>query len=189
MAKKEHRGWFRWRPMYAENLAYQDIAEAVAGFEPEDGETGQKCAEWLKEHALPDYPSTATWLYYERPRVEGFVSICSGNATLYDSGRSEGFRRLISGLPGARYRGRVVPATEIRWLGRHRRAHIGFDFLLNHAADLAAQVAEVQGNIALVMEPHSETAARPWIEQYQFRRAVRHGQLWLPLPKQEDLAN
>lgn len=187
MVRGDNMGWFAWRKQYADDIAYADIAEAIEQFRPVDNDAGRDSARWLKEHAASDYPSTVTWLFYEDRRVHGFFSICSGNVQLYDDGRSRPFRRLISGLPGRRYAGTLEPASEIRWWGRHVESAIGGKDLLEQAVSFASEVARVQGNVAVVIDPYDEATATMLLEQYEFLRSAKHGQLWLPLHEEEDV--
>jgi len=187
VSRGETRGWYRWRRQYADDIAYADIAEAIEAFRPIDNPAGHDSARWLKQYSADDYPSTATWLFYEDRRVHGFFSICSGNVQLHDDGRKRGFRRVISGLPGRRYAGLLEPASEIRWWGRHVESTITGRELLEQATLVATEVAEIQGNIALVIDPYDEATAKMLLDQYDFFRSAKHGQLWLPLQGQEEL--
>jgi hypothetical protein len=188
--RNESTGWFRWRQQYADDVAYADIAEAIKRFRPvaKKGEkAGSDSALWLMEYSADDYPSTATWLFYRDQKVHAFFSICSGNVQLHDDGQSRFFRRLISGLPGRRYAGLLEPASEIRWFGRHIESDVTGKEVLEQATLIATEVAEIQGNIALVIDPYDDATAEMLLKQYKFLRSAKHGQLWLPLQRQEEI--
>lgn len=142
-------------------------------------------ARWLKEEALHDGKRTVTWLFYRNLKVQGFVSICSGNITEYDDGRANILRRTLRGLPGNRYAGDLIPASEIKWMGRHARAEFKGEVILNQAIRVAEEVAEVQGNAALVIDPYDDATANFLLTRYEFLRSARMGQLWLRLPEPE----
>jgi hypothetical protein len=178
----EFDGWYRWRPERADSPAYEDIAEAVENFEPLDRDAGHMSAKWLKEQSLKDYPSTATWILYQDQRVQGYIAICSGNVTLHDSGRANAFRRRLSGLPGVRYAGELVPASEIRWIAKHVASKFDGKVLLAQAIRVAERVAEFQGNIALVVDPYDDETAEMLKENFSFLWSAKKGQLWLRLP-------
>ncbi len=184
MARREFEGWIRWRPEYLDSPAHADIVEAVELFVPVDNDAGRRSARWLSEEALYDDQMTGTWLFYGNQKLQGFVSVCSGNISVYDDGTANAFRRRLQGLPGVRYAGELVPASEIRWMGRHREAEFKGEVLLRHAARIAHEVAEWQGNSALVVDPYDEDTAELLLRKYKFLRSAKKGQLWLRL--QED---
>ncbi|MGC1166096.1 MAG: hypothetical protein WA862_08305 [Solirubrobacterales bacterium] len=51
---------------------------------------------------------------------------------------------------------------------------------------MLTQVAELQGNIALVIDPFDKETAEFWRERYGFRSAKPEGRLWIPLHDEED---
>jgi hypothetical protein len=177
----EERGehWFRWKPLYAESAAYDDISEAIQAFEPVETPAGHAAAKWLKESALDDYPSTATWLAYLDQRIEGYFALCSGEVPLYGRQRRQFLRR-----PGRR-REHVLhprqPASLITWLGKHRHAKINGRTILAQATHTAIEVAELQGNIALVLDPYDDQTATFWLDRYDFLHSESPKRLWLPL--------
>lgn len=182
IAAKEIEGWLRWRPEFIDSAAYEEVVEAVHNFKPVDNEAGHMSARWLKEEALTDDQMTGTWLFYRGQRLQGYVCICSGNLTLHDDGRANAFRRRLKALPGVRYAGELVPASKIRWMGRHVEGSYGGEVLLNHASRVAKEVAGWQGNMALVVDPYDDATAEFLQDKYSFLRSARHGQLWLLLP-------
>lgn len=183
LADRESEGWVRWRPEYNDSAAYAEIVEAVELFKPVDNDAGHMSARWLKEEALHDGKMTGTWLLYKNQKVHGFVSICSGNITLHDDGRANAFRRTLQGLPGVRFAGELVPASEIRWMGRHAESNFSGEVILEHAVWIAHEVARLQGNAALVIDPYDDETAEFLLTKYKFLRSAKKGQLWLRLPE------
>lgn len=179
--------WYRWRPEFAESAAYADIAEAVDHFEPVDNDAGRAAAAWLKNSALGDYPSTATWLAYHNQRIEGFFAICSSEVTLYERQRKKHLGR--EGRSREHRLHPQQPASLITWLGKHVNAAMAGDSILHYAAYIATQVAEQQGNIALVLDPFDEETAEFWRDRYSFLRSAKAGRLWIPLHDEEDEAD
>lgn len=184
MTEDQGEFWYRWRPAFAESAAYEDIAEAIENFEPVNNDAGRAAAHWLKHSALDDYPSTATWLAYRDQRIEGYFAICSTELTLYERQRKRHLRRR------GRRREHVLhpqqPASLITWLGKHAKATMSGTAILRHAAYIASQVAELQGNIALVVDPYDESTGEFWLERYSFLRSAKPGRLWIPLHDDED---
>jgi hypothetical protein len=183
MAQDEPALWYRWRPEFAESAAYADIAEAVERFEPVANEAGYAAAEWLKQSSLDDYPSTATWLIYHRQRIEGYFAICSAEVKLYGRQRK---KHLERGQEREHELHPAQPASLITWLGKHAEADISGRVLIRQAAFVAREVAEWQGNIALVLDPYNEETAELWLERYSFFRSGKPGRLWLPLHEEEE---
>jgi hypothetical protein len=183
LAHREIEGWLRWQPEYLDSAAYEDVVEAIERFEPVDNAAGHMSARWLKEEALHDGKMTGTWLLYRNQKIQGFVSICSGNITLHDDGTANAFRRRLQGLPGIRYAGELVPASEIRWMGRHSKSDFKGEAILAHAVRIAHEVARLQGNAALVIDPYDDDTAEFLLTKFEFLRSAKKGQLWLRLPE------
>lgn len=184
MAQDEGEFWYRWRPAFAESAAYADIAEAVQAFKPVDNDAGHAAAEWLKNSSLDDYPSTATWLAYYNQRIEGFFAICSAEITLSERQRHERLGR--EGRSDEHQLHPKQPASLITWLGKHADAMMAGDSIIRYAAYIATQVAELQGNISLVVDPFDGETEKFWRERYGFRSAKPEGRLWIPLHEEED---
>jgi hypothetical protein len=182
LAHREIEGWLRWQPEYLDSAAYEEVVEAVERFRPVDIAAGRMSARWLREEALHDGKMTGTWLFYRNQKIHGFVSICSGNITLHDDGTANAFRRRLQGLPGIRYAGELVPASEIRWMGRHAESEFKGEAILAHAVRIAREVATWQGNAALVIDPYDDATAELLLTRYDFLRSAKKGQLWLRLP-------
>jgi hypothetical protein len=174
--------WYRWRPEYAESAAYEDIAEAIENFEPVATEAGYAAADWLKNSSLDDYPSTATWIAYRNQRVEGYFAMCSAEVELYERQRKKYLHRE------SRHRKHRLhprqPASLITWLGKHAKAQIHGEAIIHHAAYIASQVAELQGNIALVIDPYDDATSAFWQDRYSFLRSAQPGRLWIPLQEE-----
>jgi hypothetical protein len=165
------RGWFRWRPGREKQLGFEDVARAVEEFEPVPRKAGYAAAAWLREEALRDFPATATWLNYENARLEGFFAIQSGSFHLKE--------KATHRLPG---RGIRKPASQIIWMCKHAEAEIRGDRLISRAVGIASEVATMQGNIALVINPYDGPTGKMLHDKYAFLHCEgRSGQLWLPV--------
>jgi hypothetical protein len=82
-------------------------------------------------------------------------------------------------LPG---RGIHKPASQIIWMCKHAEANIRGDRLISRATGIASDVAMLQGNIALVINPYDSGTARMLHDKYAFLHCEgRSGQLWLPV--------
>ena len=79
----------------------------------------------------------------------------------------------------------IQPATLVAWLARHRDASVSGGHLLSYAVHIALKVRDLQGSVALVLDPWDEDAARAWMAQYGFRWSAPEGgaqrKLWIPL--------
>lgn len=183
MAQDLGEFWYRWLPASAESGVYADIAEAVQNFKPVDNDAGHAAAEWLKNSSLDDYPSTATWLAYYDQRIEGFFAICSAEITLSERQRNERLSR--KGRSDEHRLHPKQPASLITWLGKHADAKMAGNLIISYAAFVATQVAELQGNIALVVDPFDGKTEQFWRKHYGFRSAKPEGRLWIPLHEEE----
>jgi hypothetical protein len=66
----------------------------------------------------------------------------------------------------------IQPAALVAWIAKRHDAEISGRKLVAHAVFVASQVAELQGTIALVLDPHDGEVSRVWRERYGFRPAV-----------------
>jgi hypothetical protein len=76
----------------------------------------------------------------------------------------------------------------IAWIARHRDATVPGELILLHAIYIATEVAKLQGNIVLAVDPFDEPTSLFWQEHYGFRLSQvadegpnRPQRLWLPL--------
>lgn len=123
---------------------------------------------------------TVTRLLLRDERVEGFYAICSAQVRLSQRDRKE----LTSVHHHTLHP--IQPAALVAWIAKRHDAEISGRKLVAHAVFVASQVAELQGTIALVLDPHDGEVSRVWRERYGFRPAVaeegkRTRRLWLPL--------
>jgi choline dehydrogenase-like flavoprotein len=176
--------WYRWLPDIAEEAVFSDIAAAVDAFVSMDTEPGRAATDWLKHESLANHPSTVTWLLVQDGRVEGYHAMCSAEITLTERHR----RQLVEADRTHRLHPRQG-ASLIAWIAKHREANIPGELLALHAVWVAMEVAQLQGNIALAVDPFDEDTAEFWQDRYGFRAAsgADRGQsnrplrLWLPL--------
>jgi hypothetical protein len=168
--EEKDSGWFRWRPGLESHWVYADVKQAIEDFVPVDKKAGRAAASWLQDEAIADFPATATWLFYDNERVEGFFSIRSGNFAIREG--------IKDRLPGG---GILKPASEITWLCKHAKAEIDGRWLISRAVGIAYEVAEKQGNIAVVINPYDSETADFLKQKHSFLAQASAGQLWLPL--------
>jgi hypothetical protein len=177
MVSEKREGWVRWRPEIAESTVWEDLAEAIADFEPPCNEAGEECAGWLKEQSLLDYPFTATWVLFHASRVHGFFAISSNILSIdYTNSPRE------SGVAKENW-----PCSQIKWLCKREGGKFRGATIFKQAAYTAKRVAMFQGNVALVIEPFDDPTAALLQERHEFLRTAEQGQLWLPLYRDEDL--
>lgn len=176
--------WYRWLPNMAEEAAYSDVAAAVQDFVSVDSDSGRAATMWLREESLANHPSTVTWLMVQEARVEGFYALCSAEVRL-----TERHRKRLSAGDRAHKLHPKQGASLIAWIAKHRDATVPGELILLHAAYTATEVAKLQGNIALAVDPFDEETSVFWQEEYGFRTssitagadAGRPQRLWLPL--------
>jgi hypothetical protein len=178
MVQDNKDGWIRWRPEIAESAAWEDLAEAVEGFEPPCNEAGEECARWLKEQSLLDYPFTATWVMFHNGIVHGFFAMSSNTFNVsYPSGEEGG----VGGKE-------KWPCSQIKWLCKREQGKFLGVTLFEQAVYTADRVAQFQGNVALVIEPFDDVVAEILESRLTFLRRAEQGQLWMPLYRDEDLS-
>lgn len=174
-------GWTRWEPSLAKSANWT-VAKAIEDFRPPENEDGEECARWLQENALYDYPQTITWVKCNGGVLEGFFAICSGTMEL----------ELPHPKPSDEIKSSKRPCSVIKWLcrrGGKRPDGTEYDGLpiINHAIYRAREVADLQGNVALFIEPANDEIATKLLERYEFLRRANEGQLWIPLFDKSDL--
>jgi hypothetical protein len=124
-------------------------------------EAGREAAAWLRDRALDEYGSSITYLMLRKGRVEAFYALCSAEVLLTGGDRTKLFR-------GSRANSHEVsrrqPASLIAWAAK--RTDGGGNcgaLIMGHALATAWEVAELQGNIALVLDPYDEQTAEMWL--------------------------
>jgi hypothetical protein len=148
--------WVRWTPEIAED--YPAIADAVADFKAKGMKKGKDAADaatcWLKERSLPNYRTTVTWLMLNPAEdfVEGYYSLASAQVELRTDHRKK--------LGPSEYP--IQPAALITWIAKDERSDIGGKQLLAHAVGIAVKVAQLQGVVAIVLDPFDDETAKIW---------------------------
>ena len=173
--------WRRWLPTDSDE-DLRAIGAAVEAFQAMDTDAGRDAEHWLKEQALNDHPSTVTWLYLLDGRLEGYYALSSTSVELTQRQRKKltSWRRAHPLHPSQ-------PASLIAWIAKHREAQIPGELLVLHATFIAGQVSELQGNIALVLDPYDDDVGEMWRTRYGFNTAAGpdssdgRKRLWLPL--------
>ncbi len=171
--------WHVWSPHKAADSANVALVEAVRSFQSTDTEAGKAATLWLRERSLEAHPSVVTRLLVSDGIVQGFYTLASSQVRLT--------QRQRRGLTDSAVVNAVQPASFIEWMAKHRDAEAGVvDAILLHAAYTAIQVTQLQGNVALVVDPIDEETAALWQDRYGFRRSLSDDpnelkRLWIPL--------
>jgi hypothetical protein len=172
--------WYQWTPANAESAVYEDIARGVAEFESLDTPAGAAATAWLKEDALPNHPSTITYLLVLGDRVDGYFALASSSLEL-----TQRHRRQLK--PGQKdyLLDPTQGASLVAWIARHRDAAVSGRSLFLYAISVAQDVARLQGTVAFVLDPYDEETAERWAKRYGFKSArTPRGEkprLWIPL--------
>jgi hypothetical protein len=171
-------GWYRWTPELASDARNEALADGISAFVPLENQAGVAAADWLKAKALATYPSVVTYVLWQDGIVQGFVALCATTVKLSDRQRSRLTGASVPLTP-------IQPATLVAWLARHRDASASGGHLLSYAVHIALQVRDLQGSVALVLDPWDEESAQAWMAQYGFRWSAPEGgarrKLWIPL--------
>lgn len=182
MTEDNREGWIRWEPGEANRNEMlkaaveefeppcKDVGEASAELLMEGKDAGEAAAKWLMEESLADHPHSVTWVLYNSNRVQGFFAICSSSLTV--TLPAEGNLEEASV---------TWPCSKILWLCKREGSKFDGRILFRQAAARASEVARLQGNVALVIEPYDDGVAERLISRHKFIRAADQGQLWLPL--------
>jgi hypothetical protein len=164
--------WIRLTPEVVADLGEDQhlLLDAIEEFESLDNPAGRAAMNWLRNDALDWDGTTLTYMMLFGGRVEGFYAAASQSVLLSqrDVRRLRGDQASVINIP------RRQPATFIAWLAKHRDATTRGLRILEHAFSTATQVAELQGNIALVLDPYDEATAAMWLAMdVGFRRSSR----------------
>jgi hypothetical protein len=185
--------WVRLTPEVIEDLGEQRdlLLDAVEEFDSPAYEAGLQAAAWLRERALDEYGSSVTYLMLLDRRVEAFYAIASAEVLLTGRDRKRLFRR--SGRETYEISPRQ-PASLITWTAKRDGGEDGCgERIMGHALATAWEVAELQGNVALVLDPYDHATAEMWSDFafLDFRRSAdprgrseagaRIPRLWTPL--------
>jgi hypothetical protein len=161
--------WTLWTPAIAESFAHADIARAVASFEPVDKPAGHAATDWLKNQALNEHPVTQTWLRHEDGRLLGFFAACADEVQLVE--------KVSDRLPGGGRR----PATEIKWICKHRETDLDGRELFLRATAVAKRTWGNKDDAVLVVNPYDEATAAFLRRKYVFWETPGEDRLWAPL--------
>lgn len=166
------------------------LTDAIKEFEAVDKPAGREATDWLQRDALDWDGTTLTYLMLLDRRLEAFYASASSSVMLSqrDRKRARGAKRLPVSIPPRQ------PATLIAWLAKRRGASTSGLTVLEHAFSTAVQVSELQGNVALVLDPFDDATAELWLSLgVGLRQSAsdRHGsaadgqakprRLWMPL--------
>jgi hypothetical protein len=169
--------WIRWLP---DMPGADDLRDAIQAFEPVDNPAGRRCAQWLRDEALDNHPSTVTHLLVRNGRLEAFFALCAGAVKL-----SQRHRRDLRAGDRAHELHVIQPAALITWIARDRSSEVHGAEILAQAAATALDVVDVgQGQIALTLNGFDEETEQLWMKRYGFRRSQPlegHHCLWRSL--------
>jgi hypothetical protein len=192
--------WVRLIPEVVEDLgsSKQLLLDAVEAFESTEWEAGREAAAWLRDRALDEYGSSITYLMLRKGEVEAFYALCSAEVLLTGRDRTKLFR---SSRAKSHEVSRRQPASLIAWAAKRTDGEEKCGALImGHALATAWEVAELQGNIALVLDPYDERTADMWLgmDFLTFRRSANPQKddsdedsepllrLWTPLHPADD---
>jgi hypothetical protein len=169
-AAKSKWKWILWTPEKAEEpdgWVFEDIARAMGDFRPVDNDFGRLAADWLKTEALNSYPTIETWLLYDPPRIEGFLSICK--TSLIATG--------LTAIP----RRRRMPACEINWVCKHADSgeRTGRDLL--DMATYAAALMWRKRELTLLLDTKGADTTKLRQKHVFWEVASQPDRLWTPL--------
>jgi hypothetical protein len=154
--------WFSWNTETAET--YPELADAVGQFQPDPKHrAGQEAAEWLARHAKRE-KACMTRLLVVGGEVAAFYAIASAEVTI---SRPKELQRL-GVLSGDASR---VPCSHLEWIARAHKHYGAVEKLLFHATAVAQDVAALQGNVVLSLDPYNEQVAKVWRDKYGFRKS------------------
>lgn len=178
--------WYRWSPETAANCENAALARAVAEFVSLDTTGGKEAERWFKHEALGVYPSIVTYVVMQGQRIDGFYGITGTQVRLSQRERRRLFRSYDRPVAPAQ------PASLVTRFARHRDARVPFRSVLLHAVHTAVRVGELQGNVALVLDPYEAYVSDLLQRRYGFRIASGEEsesspRLWLPLPGGDDV--
>ena len=132
-----------------------EIAEAVAAFEGDPRhEVSAEGVDWLKRSAVHER-ACVTRLLFNAGRLAAFYALASAEIHIT---RPKELERL--GMLG----GSRVPASHIEWIIRSRDFKGVGQRVLLHATLAARDVASIQGNLVLSLDPYDDGTAKMWRE-------------------------
>jgi hypothetical protein len=168
--------WERWTPEKAADRP--DLARIVGGFDAGASHAAaRQAAEWLREHALGNHPSTITWLRLVDGELTGYFALASASVDLRQRDRRR--LRVDASRP-------VHSASLIAQIARATDAPAGTgERLVEQAWAFAQEATQLQGSVALVADPFDDETARMWRERFGFRSSQTtvngRRRLWIPL--------
>jgi hypothetical protein len=175
--------WFLWNAEIA--AAASDLREAVAEFEA-DGAANTTAAEdvtrWFRREAVVQGACITRMLVVDG-HVATFYALSSGEMSL---GATENLKSMGMHVPFGPPRDWTVGASHIEVIGRDHRAPPGVGMVaIRHAISMAKYVANLQGNLALTLDPADQETQKMW-RRRGFARSEREAglglrRLYLPL--------
>lgn len=139
-----------WTPKVAH--AEPELLEAVAAFGSVDTAAGREASRWLREKALPNDPSTRTYLIVDEGQVEGFFACCAGTIRITQTEAAD--------LGVAHYP--ELPAFLLAWIARRGDGSVTGEALMLAAYGLARWLSQSVGMVAFALDPLDDKVAAVW---------------------------
>lgn len=182
-ADMERAEWFLWNAEAAETAP--ELRGAVAEFEA-DGAANATAAEdvtrWFHREAVHQGACLTRMLVVDG-HVATFYALSSGEMSL---GATDNLKAMGMHVPLGPPRDWTVGASHIEVIGRDHRAPPGVGMIaIQHAVSVAKYVADLQGNLALTLDPADRKTQEMW-RRRGFARSEREvgaglRRLYLPL--------
>lgn len=156
----ERAEWFLWNPEVAAERP--DLQAAVADFEA-DGSANATAAEgvtrWFLREAIRQ-GACITRILVVDGHVATFYALSSGEMSL---GATDNLKAMGMHVPLGPPRDWTVGASHIEVIGRDHRAPPGVGMIaIQHAISMAKYVANLQGTLALTLDPADMKTQEMW---------------------------
>lgn len=175
--------WFVWNEATA--AQHPELEQAVADFEA-DGKANATAAEdvtrWFRREAIRQ-GACVTRILVADGHVAAFYALSSGEMTL---GSSQNLKTMGMHVPLGPPRSWDVGASHIEVIGRDHRAPPGVGMVaIQHAISVARLVANLQGTLALTLDPADAPTQEMWCRRGFWRTERNAGtglrRLYVPL--------
>ena len=169
-----------WVHLTSEQLeADPALADSIARFQAPPSRAGQAAGHWLRDSALNQAGSIATYVLVRNGGLEAFYSLGMSEVEL----RSQHRKKLSGSHPR---QGAVL----ILWLARAAEADCGAETSLKHAVGMSQIGARQIGAAAIALDPFDAGTEQFWRERFGFRASLtrrrdadgkERPRLWMPL--------
>lgn len=179
-AKRAELMEHEWVHLTAEQLSADPaLVRAIERFQAPPGRAGDAAAIWLKERAIKETSSIATYVLLIKGNVAGFYSLGMGEVEL----RSQHRKAIPASHPR---QGAVV----ILWLARAARTSVDAAVVFRHAVGIAQLGSRKVGAAVVAVDPFDVATEDYWRQRFGFRASLtkrrdvdgkERSRLWLPL--------